>query len=116
MELSPVFKNLPTFIIKHIFSFDRRIVIRKGVLHFINRFNKKRLLWDFEKIIKMPRIYDSHTTVYKGIITTEASVVLKNGFPETYTLEYRTRNEKRVCIIFFWRGEDDNSRIVFEMP
>jgi hypothetical protein len=73
-------------------------------------------MWDYNKICRIPRIHDSRTTVYQGVITTNASVLLKYGFPETYSMTYKTRNEKRVFILYMWRGEDDHSTVLFEMP
>jgi hypothetical protein len=78
MKLDCLTKYFPEDIVRYILTFDDRIVIRKGVIHIINKINKDLYKESYSLLLRRPLIKEGRTTVYRGEKSTWCTISLRN--------------------------------------
>ena len=120
MHIYSLTEYLPEDIIRHILSFDDRIVLRKGDgnLIFINKINKELYKESYAALLKKHLIKEGRTTVYNNEKYTWCSVRLWN-YNKPYLNPYISYSSKNYEFIFkfnMWANKGEYRETTFFMP
>jgi hypothetical protein len=118
MILDSLTKYLPEEIVKHILSFDDRIVVRKGNLHIIHKINKELYKTAYDVLLKKPLRIDGRTTVYNNEVYTWCSVRLwnyKHPFLQPY-ISYSSKKNEYIFKFNVWAKDGLYRESTFVMP
>jgi|UniRef100_A0A6C0DBA6 hypothetical protein len=106
MNIYSLTKYLPEDIVRHVLSFDDRIVLRKGDgnLIFINKINKELYKDSYSSLLKKPLVKEGRTTTYNNEKYTWCSVRLwnyKNQYLNPY-ISYSSKNNEYIFKFNVW--------------
>ena len=118
MNLYCLTKYLPEDVVRHVLSFDDRIVIRKRNLHIIHKINKELYKDAYDVLLKKSLVTESRTTQYNGDIYTWCTVRLwnyKNPYLNPY-ISYSLKNNELTFRLNIWGNGGLYREFVFTMP
>jgi hypothetical protein len=118
MNLYCITKYLPEDVVRHVLSFDDRIVIRKGNLHIIHKINKELYKDAYDVLLKKSLVTESRTTHYNGEKQTWCTVRLWN-YKKPYLnpyISYIFKNNELTFRLNIWGNGGLYREFVFTMP
>ena len=117
MHIHSLTKHLPEEIVRHILSFDDRIVLRKRILHIIHKINKDLYKNSYDILLKKPTIKEGRTTVYNNDKHTWCTMRLWNNKRpnlDPYISYSSKKNEFKFKFNIWTKG--DYRECIFYMP
>ena len=118
MNIYCLTKYLPEEIVRHILSFDDRIVLRKGNLIFIHKINKELYKDSYSSLLKKRLIKEGRTTTYNNEKYTWCTVRLwncKKPYLNPY-ISYRSKNNEFIFKFNMWANKGEYRETTFIMP
>jgi hypothetical protein len=118
MKIHSLTKYLPEDIVKHIISFTRNIVVRRGVIHIIDKINKELYKDSYSLLEKKPLITETRTTHYNSETYTWCTVRLwnyKNPHITPY-VTYSSKNDEFIYKFNIWAKGGLYRETTFIMP
>ena len=107
MLVESLTRHLPTEIVRHILSFDDRIVIRSGgIIRIVKKTDTEKYKNIIQLLLKKRIIACGRTTSFNGEITTWCTVCLRDDLVGLYYLDYRSDNMGITIKLNIWRKRD----------
>jgi hypothetical protein len=118
MNLYCLTKYLPEDVVRHILSFDDRIVVRRGNIHIIHKLNKELYKESHRLLLKRPLIKEGRTTVYNGKKSTWCTISLRNYLKPSLNpyISYSSNEEKFEFSFDMWAKGGKYRKTTFVMP
>jgi hypothetical protein len=118
MNLYCLTKHLPEDVVRHILSFDDRIVVRRGNIHIIHRLNKELYKESCRLLLKRPVIKEGRTTVYNGKKSTWCTIPLRSYLRPHLNpyIAYSSNEEKFEFSFDMWAKDGKYRKTTFVMP